>query len=134
MIPAAEHIMQARGKDDMIVREVDCSLYTNEGWFSCGRYRTIEESPLQGYWLALSIDLDEEISTSLALCSKHYQVLERAKAIGAISPTVINSITYLTYGTIDEDVIEKLKVQDLIDDPDVTKIERLFDEDTSEES
>ena len=101
----------------MIVREVDCSLYTNEGWFSCGRYRTIEENPIQGYWLALSIDLDEEISTSLALCSKHYQVLERAKAIGAISPTVINSITYSDYGTIDEDVIEKLKVQDQLMTP-----------------
>ena len=47
---------------------------------------------------------------------------------------MINSITYLTYGTIDEDVIEKMKIQDLIDDPEVTKIERLFDEDTSEES
>tara|TARA_Y100000004_G_scaffold184608_2_gene233843 strand:+ start:282 stop:689 length:408 start_codon:yes stop_codon:yes gene_type:complete len=135
MIPAAEHIMQARQSDDPLVREVDCSLWIEEGWFSAGRYRVpVSDSEIrQGYWVCIAMALEEEYQMQLSVKGDIVSLMEMVMQ-WTDNITVINSMHYLAYGSIDADVIAKIEIEHLIADPNVTKIERMIDEDTSEES
>ena len=77
MIPRAEHIAQARGKDDAIVREVDVSLHTDQGWFSAGRYRVaFNEEMAQGYWVGLALEEESEFVMSMSICSEIEKIPE----------------------------------------------------------
>lgn len=144
MIPTAEHIARCRKSDDMCVREVDLSVRVENGWFSCGRYRTMsdEEDTRQGFWVCLATEHESEWNMDLSIGSTHQHIPQMVVTVlgsdfgfddeeSDIPSHIFDSINFLLYGTNDSDVIHKLRIEDTEKIP-ITEV--LYDDPYSEES
>jgi len=115
MIPDASHIAQAAKTDEMIMREVDISLNVENGWATCGRFRTYGDDEddgthMQGYWVCYAEESeDAKWVMNLAVTQQPSDLYFAIEDIGLDDQRFTDSLNYIIFGSNDADVIAAIK-------------------------
>ena len=63
----------------------------------------------QGYWVGLALEEESEFVMSMSICSEIEKIPEALDALGITDIRARQSMDYIMWGSIDEDVIYALK-------------------------